>query len=101
MIKYKATVEDGKIQAIEVECETNRSVYFKIPGASPDAALEQEDMRCESHGWFDSFTEAKHFLIGRAQRERASARVDFNRAKRRLAIARDLREEDSETEGAA
>jgi len=86
MIKYQ--VWCGEIKAIVIARETDDSVF--IP--RPNGKEKRKAKRTDGGGWFDTFEEAKAFLVHRALRELTAARVRLDRAKRQLKKMRELSE---------
>ena len=88
MIKYR--VWCGAIRAAEVARETEGFVFIARPG-DRDRRLAK---RVEDGGWFDTFEEAKAFLVRQALRELTAARVGLERAKGKLGRLQGLQEKD-------
>ena len=58
MKKYLAMSPNGKIESVDVLKETKSSVYFDWGSGS-----ERRDKISETRGYFDTFAEARRFLL--------------------------------------
>ncbi len=74
MIKYRSFC--GEIKAIEVLRETDKMVYI--------SEHTREAKRSDHQNWFDSWDDAKAFLVAKAKEEVAIAQMNLERAKVKL-----------------
>lgn len=80
MTKYKiSTWNDTKIEAVEVERETDKCVWVKWTMGANDR-LHKELKNTESHDYFDSWDDALAILLVRAEIRLENARVRLQQA---------------------
>jgi len=82
IMKYRARL--GKIEAIEIERETKTMVFL------PEG--RRESKRTSFQNWFNSWDEAKKFLIEEAETNVNAAAARLNSAKFELDKLRDMSE---------
>ena len=86
LVKYRATVGWADIAVIKVERETEQSVWIKQFGK-----VRRYAKRSGHENYFDSFDEAKSFLLGLAANEVSVAKARLDQACKRLAEVQMLR----------
>jgi len=74
MEKYKARIWINDIQLVSIERETDKSVFFKSRSGRP----MQERKLTEGVAYFDSWNDAKEFLISAASKKMAEALKTYN-----------------------
>ena len=87
MIKYRTCWD--KIEAVEVLRETEKTVFLPGRGRRNE---EREAKRSDYQNWFDSWDDAKAFLVAGAERKVETARMNLERAKGKLGQLRGMRE---------
>lgn len=92
MKKYRAT-SWGNIDAHEVIKETSKTIVFQRPdiwGKRPLERTERKDSN--SHRWFDSWADAKAWLVLNAERDVESARRNLKSAHDHLGNVKGMKE---------
>jgi len=87
VIKYRTRWDE--IEAVEVLRETDKMVFLPGRGRSKE---EREAKRSDYQNWFDSWDEAKAFLVADAEKAVEAARMNLERAKGKLVRLRGMRE---------
>ena len=87
MIKYRTRWDE--ISVVEVSEETKRSVLLYEAGY-----YRRELKRSGSHNWFDTWEEAKAFLVAEAAKEVCDLKFQLERAEVRLSKLHAMRPED-------
>ena len=82
MIKYRTT--GTKIEAIEIIRDTPKQVVLKQQYPSLISRERREAKRSDFINWFDTWEEAKEFLVVKAQNEVELAERILETAKERL-----------------
>ena len=83
MKKYRTSTLGKLIEAVEVERETEASVW--VNG-------QRNGKRTEYHSYFNTFKEAKQYLLDIAERSVNSARLNLERAKGHYGNVKGLKE---------
>lgn len=87
MIKYRTRWDN--IEAVEVLRETDKMVFVHGRGGRKE---EREAKRSDYQNWFDSWGEAKAFLVANAEKDVEDARMQLERAKGKLGQLLGMRE---------
>ncbi len=84
MIKFKASTIGNRIEKVEVVGETE--CFVKLPNGRKDAK------RSEWQNYFDSFDDAKNYLIDKAQKRVDSLRTQLESANGELGQIKGIKE---------
>ena len=88
MIKYKCNNWEVKITKVEVERETDKCVWINGRRNSKES---------EYDNFFDTFEEAKEFIIGFGERKVAQAKKRLERANEYLSLANQMQKQKRQT----
>ena len=86
MKKYRTSLWGQLIKVVDVDRETTSSVWIRGRRTSK---------RTEDYSYFDTFAEAKQYLLGIAEREVNSARQNLERAEGNYNNVKELKNENS------
>ena len=89
MIKYHAWSIFGEIEKREILRETDKCVFFASPYAKNG---RREDKLSEGQGYFDTFEEARRYLIEIEQRKIVNLRNEISMRQDRIAKIQELTE---------
>lgn len=87
MIKYYAVIRRNEIEKVEVVKETVNSVFIER-----GLRLRRYARTGTNFGYFDTFEQAKQWLISMQRTKIAEALRDINTANRRIEILESLKE---------
>lgn len=88
MKKYRTSLWGQLIKVVDVDRETTSSVWIRGRRTSK---------RTEDYSYFDTFAEAKQYLLGIAEREVNSARQNLERAEGNYNNVKELKNENSKS----
>jgi hypothetical protein len=92
MKKYRAT-RWGNIDAYEVVKETAASLTYLYVDSWSRRESERKEMKsCDGHSWFDTWEDAKAWLVANAEREVDAARGNLRRAHDKLGNAKGMKQ---------
>lgn len=92
MKKYRAT-SWGAIDAHEVVHETSKTIVFQCIDIWGDGTFERKERKdADSHRWFDSWADAKSWLVANAERDVKNARRNLKSANDHLGNVKGMRQ---------
>ncbi len=75
---------DKKIEAVQVERSTDKSVWYKETNWNGSSKISQTRIKSDYYNFFKTFEEAKDFLVKKAERKHENAKRNLDSARSEL-----------------